>query len=269
MGVSLKPLGRQVMVITGASSGIGLELAREFVEHAFDVLMVAEEPEIEAAAAGLRKPEGMVLAVQADLSDPNGVEQLFRRVMQLGRPVDALVLNAGVGVNGPFIETDLEAHLQLIDLNVTGAVHLAHLILPGMAARGEGGVLFTSSIAATTPTPYLSTYAASKAFLLSFAEALRVELKDAGVTVTALMPGPTDTNFFARADMEDTRLGQMKKDDPREVARDGFEALMAGKDHVVAGAKKNKLQVAAAQVVADKAIARLQGPMVKPRSGDG
>jgi uncharacterized protein len=260
---------RPLAVVTGASSGIGLELAREFVEHDFDVVMAADDDGIEAAAAGLRKPEGVVLAVQGDLSEPHGVEQLFRMVEELGRPVDALVLNAGIGVNGPFIETDLEAHFKLIDLNVTGAVHLAHLILPGMAARGEGGVLFTSSIVATAPIPYLSTYGASKAFLLSFAEALRVELKDAGVTVTALMPGPTETNFFARAGMEDTKLGRMKKDDPREVARDGFKALMAGKDHVVAGSKKNKLQVAAAQVMADKAIARIQAPMVKPGSGKG
>lgn len=260
---------RPLAVVTGASSGIGLELAREFIDHDFDVVMAAEDDGIEATAAGVRKPEGVVLAVQADLSDPNGVEQLFRQVEDLKRPVDALAINAGIGVNGPFIETDLEDHLRLIDLNVTGAVHLAHLILPGMAARREGGVLFTSSIAATMPAPYLSTYAASKAFLLSFAEALRVELKDAGVRVTALMPGPTDTNFFARADMEDTKLAQMKKDDPREVARDGFKALMAGKDHIVAGSLKNKAQVAAAQVVADKAIARIQGSMAKPGSGKG
>lgn len=259
--------GRPLAVITGASSGIGFELAREFVDHDFDVVMTAEDEGIESAATSIRPPRGTVVAVRADLSDPDGVEQLYRQVLQLGRPVDALVINAGIGVNGPFIETDLRDHLRLLDLNVTGAVHLAHLMIPDMAARGEGGVLFTSSIAAMTPTPYLSTYAASKAFLLSFAEALRAELKDAGVTVTALMPGPTDTKFFERADMEDTKLGRMKKDDPREVARDGFKALMAGKDHIVAGSKKNKLQVGVAQAVADKAIARIQGAMAKPGSG--
>lgn len=259
---------RPLALVTGASSGIGLELAREFVEHDYDVVLAAEDNGVEVAAAGLRKPEGMVAAVQADLSDPNGVEQLYRHVEHLERPVDALVLNAGVGVNGPFVHTDLEAHLRMIDLNVTGAVHLAHLILQGMVARGQGGVLFTSSIAAEMPAPYLSTYAASKAFLLSFAEGLRVELKDAGVTVTALLPGPTDTNFFARAGMEDTKLGQMKKDDPRQVARDGFKALMAGKDHVVAGSLKNKAQVAAAQVMADTAVASIQARLTRPGSGE-
>ncbi|HET9772550.1 MAG TPA: SDR family oxidoreductase [Acidimicrobiia bacterium] len=261
--------GPSLAVVTGASSGIGLELAREFAEHGFDLVIVAEDEGIEAAAVQLRKSGGTVLAVRADLADPDGVEQLYRQVRQLGRPVDALVVNAGIGVNGAFIETDLQAHLQLIDLNVTGAVHLAHLILPDMAARGRGGVLFTSSIAATVPVPYLSTYAASKAFLLSFAEALRVELQDSGVTVTALMPGPTDTDFFERAHMEDTKLGQSKKDDPRDVARDGFAALMAGKDHVVAGSRKNKLQVAAAQVMPDRATAAVQASMARPGSGKG
>ncbi len=128
-------------------------------------------------------------------------------------------------------------------------------------------MLFTSSIAATMPGPYASTYNASKSFLLSFAEALRVELQDSGVTVTALMPGPTDTNFFSRAGMEDTKLGQTKKDDPRQVAADGFAALMAGKDHVVAGSTKNKVQAAAAKVMPDKVSALLHGAMSKPGSG--
>jgi short-subunit dehydrogenase len=136
-----------------------------------------------------------------------------------------------------------------------------------MIARGEGGILFTSSIAAVMPGPYMSTYNASKSFLLSFAEALRVEVRDAGVTVTALMPGPTDTDFFERADMEDTKLGQSKKDDPRDVARDGFEALLAGKDHVVAGSIRNRAQVAAAKAVPDKVAAAAHAPMSKPGSG--
>jgi short-subunit dehydrogenase len=259
--------GRPLAVVTGASTGIGRELARAFVEHDFDVIVAADDAGIETAAAELRRPGATVVAVRADLAGADGVEQLFRQVQQLGRPVDAVAVNAGIGVSGAFVETDLEEHFRLIGLNITGAVHLAHLVLPGMVARGQGGVLFTSSIAATMPGPYLSTYAASKAFLHSFAEALRHELKDSGVTVTSLMPGPTDTDFFARAGMEDTKLGQARKDDPADVARQGFEALMAGRDKVVAGSPKNKLQTAAAQVIPDRATAALQGSMVKPGSG--
>ena len=254
-------------VVTGASSGIGLELAKVFAEHGYDLLVTAEDPGIAAAADAVRALGAHVESVQADLATYDGVEQLYARIRAAGRPVEALALNAGVGVGGAFTGTELRAELNLINLNVVSVVHLAKRIVPDMLARGAGKILFTSSIAAEMPAPYLSTYAASKAFLFSFAEGLRVELKDAGVTVTALLPGPTDTNFFARADMEDTKIAQMKKDDPREVARDGFKALMAGKDHIVAGSLKNKAQVAAAQVMADKAVAAIQGRMTKPGSG--
>jgi short-subunit dehydrogenase len=257
---------RQLALITGASSGIGLELARVFAEHDFDLIVVAEDPAIEQVAIGLRDRGGQVTGVQADLATSEGVEGLARATERIGVP-DALAINAGIGVNGPFIDTDLADHLRLLNLNITGAVQLSGLLVPQMAARGSGGVLFTSSIAATMPGPYLSTYSASKAFLLSFAQALRVELAERGVTVTALMPGPTDTDFFARADMEDTKLGQTSKDDPRDVARDGFEALMAGKDHVVAGSIKNRLQTAAAKVLPDTATAKMHGSMSAPGSG--
>jgi short-subunit dehydrogenase len=196
------------------------------------------------------------------------VEQLATSAAAAGRPVDALVINAGIGVLGPFVETDVHDHLRLVELNVSGAVHLAGRVLPGMASRGEGRVLFTSSIAATMPGPYMSTYNASKSFLYSFAQALRTELEDAGVTVTALMPGPTDTEFFERAGMEDTKLGQSKKDDPADVARDGVEAMLAGKDRVVAGSMKNKAQVAAAKVLPDTAMSAVHAKMSEPGSGD-
>jgi short-subunit dehydrogenase len=184
----------------------------------------------------------------------------------VGRHGRILAVNAGVGVSGRFAETDLKAHLALIELNVTGAVHLTGLLLPAMVARGQGRILFTSSIAASMPGPYLSTYAASKAFVCSFTQAIRKELKGTGVIVTALMPGPTDTEFFTRAGMEDTKLGQGKKDDPADVARDGFEALMADKDHVVAGSARNKAQVAAATILPDRIVASVQGAMSRPRS---
>src|SRR4051794_8020747 len=259
--------GRQLAVVTGASSGIGLELAREFAANGYALVIASETDEIERAAEQLRGEGAEITAVQADLATADGVEMLARRAEAVGK-VDALLVNAGVGVSGSFSATDLQAHLNLIDLNVRGSVHLTHRLLVGMLARGHGGILFTSSIAAVMPGPYMSTYNASKSFLLSFAEALRVEVKDAGVTVTALMPGPTDTNFFDRAGMEDTKLGQMKnKDDPRRVARDGYEALVAGKDHVVAGSVKNKAQVAAGRVLPDKVAAAAHVPLSKPGSG--
>jgi short-subunit dehydrogenase len=255
-------------VVTGASSGIGLELARVFASEGYDLVVAAEDEAINDAAESLRRDGAEVIAVQADLSTRPGVEELADAVRATGTTPSAVAINAGVGISGEFVETPLTKHLRLLELNVVGAVHLAHLVASQMAERGGGGILFTSSVAATTPGPYMSTYNASKAFLLSFAEALRVELKDSGVTVTALMPGPTDTEFFERAGMEDTKLGQTKKDDPAEVARDGFDALMAGKDHVVAGSPKNRLQTAAAKVLPDKVAAAAHAPMSKPGSGD-
>ena len=191
-------------------------------------------------------------------------EQLAARVQGAGRPVDALALNAGVGLGGPFLEQPVERILNLVDLNVRSTVHLARLLVPAMVARKQGRVLVTSSIAAEMPGPFEAIYGASKAFDKSWAEALRNEIKDSGVTVTVLQPGPTDTEFFHRADMDDTKVGADKKDDPAQVARDGFEAMMAGKDHVVAGAFKNKLQAAAAAVLPDPVTAQMHRGMSEP-----
>jgi uncharacterized protein len=242
----------QLAVVTGASSGIGLELAKLFASNGYDLVIVAEDAGIESAAEQLRSIGPMVESVQADLATQDGVEELWERVLRLGRDVDAIAINAGVGVGGPFLETDLDEEINLINLNVTGAVHLAKHVVQHMSERGQGRILFTSSIAAEMPAPFEAVYGASKAFLLSFSEALRNELKDTNITVTALQPGPTDTNFFDRAGMQDTKVGADKKDDPADVARDGFEALMAGKDHVVAGSFKNKVQSTMAQITPDK-----------------
>jgi short-subunit dehydrogenase len=180
-----------------------------------------------------------------------------------------VALNAGVGVAGDFArDNDLDAELNLVSLNVTSAVHLARRVLPDMIEAGSSRLLVTSSVAATGPGPYQATYAASKAFLYSFAQALRQELSGTGVTVTALLPGPTETEFFTRAGLEDTKLGQMDKDDPAQVAREAFEALMAGKDHVVAGSFKNKMQVAVSRVVPDPLKAKAHGKLTKPGSAD-
>jgi uncharacterized protein len=256
-------------VVTGASSGIGLSLARQFVENGFDVVVTAEDDELHTAVTQLQGAGRIVIPVQADLATAEGVEQLYREVQATARPVDAAALNAGIGVGGRFHETDLDADLKLVDLNVRSTVHLAKLLARDMVQRGEGRLLFTASIAATAPGPYHSTYAASKAFVHSFAEGIRHELKDTGVTVTSLMPGPTETEFFERADMEDTKVGSGKKDDPDEVAKEGFEGLMAGKASVVPGSLMNRVQAEASTHLPDVAAAAAQAGMTKPGSGKG
>jgi short-subunit dehydrogenase len=256
----------QLAVVTGASSGIGLELAKLFATNGYDLVIVAEDEGIESAADQLRSIGPMVEPVHADLATQDGVEELWNRVQERGRPVDAVAINAGVGVGGPFLETDLDEEINLINLNVTGAVHLAKHVVQHMSERGEGKILFTSSIAADMPAPFEAVYGASKAFLLSFSEALRNELKDTNITVTALQPGPTDTNFFDRAGMQDTKVGADKKDDPADVARDGFEALMAGKDKVVAGSFKNVVQSKMAHVTPDTMTAEMHRKLSEPGS---
>jgi short-subunit dehydrogenase len=255
-------------VITGASSGIGFELARQFAEHGYDLLVTAEDTAIEQAAANLRRDgRTQVTAVRADLATFDGVEQLYAAILSSGREVDAVALNAGRGIGGDFTtHTDLTDELNVIDVNVTSTVHLAKRVLPDMVARGSGQVLFTSSIAATMPGTYQAVYNASKSFVQSFAEALRAELEGTGVTVTALMPGPTDTNFFHRADMADTRVGAGQKDDPALVAKQGFEAVMKDKEKVVAGSLKTKAQGAAAKVMPDRAKAEMHRRMAEPGS---
>src|SRR6195952_3725964 len=211
--------GESFAVITGASSGIGLELARQFAEHRFDVLICAEDDELSGAAADLAVAGTQVQTVRSDLATVEGVEQLITAVEATGRPVDALALNAGVGNGGAFLDIALADEQRLIALNIGSVVHLAKRLLPAMVAQGSGGVLFTASVASTMPGPYYATYAASKAFVLSFAEAIRYELKDSGVTITALMPGPTDTEFFDRGNMGDTPIDSAKKGRPSAGGR--------------------------------------------------
>jgi short-subunit dehydrogenase len=254
-------------VVTGASSGIGFALAKEFARHGFALVIAAENAELTDAERELKTLGAAVDAVQVDLATPQGVETLVERVNAHNQPVTALVVNAGVGVSGDFArKTDLDAELNLIDLNVRSTVHLTKRLVRPMVDRKRGRVLFTSSIAAMGPGPFYATYAASKAFMLSFAEAIREELKDTGVTVTALMPGATDTKFFERAGMEDTKVGAGKKDDPAEVARQGFEALMAGKDHVIAGSFVNKIRGAASKLMPETLKAAAQRRSTEPGS---
>ena len=258
---------RSLAVVTGASSGIGLELAKQFAENDFDLVIAAEDAELAGAAEQLRGMGADVDAVQVDLARPEGVEELQRRIVAAGRPVDAAALNAGVGAGGAFAtDTALEDELRLIDLNVRSTVHLAKYIVRDMVARDEGRILFTSSIASTMPGSFQAVYNASKSFVQSFALALRNELKDTAVTVTSLMPGPTDTEFFERADMLDTKVGADDKDDPADVAREGFEALMAGKERVVSASMNTKLQGRGSRVLPDSAKADLHRRMAEPGS---
>jgi short-subunit dehydrogenase len=257
---------RSLAVVTGASSGIGLELAKQFAEHDFDLIVAAEDEELEAAARELEATGAMVEAVRVDLATDEGVDELARQISAAGRPADAVALNAGIGAGGAFVDTELKDELKLIDLNVRSTVHLAKHVTRDMVNRGEGRILFTSSIASTMPGPFQAVYNASKAFVQSFALALRNELKDTGVTVTSLMPGPTDTEFFERADMLDTKVGSSDKDDPADVARDGFEALMDGKERVVSASLSTKAQGRGSRLLPDSAKAEMHRRMAEPGS---
>lgn len=259
---------RPFAVVTGASSGIGFELAKQCILHDFDVLICAEDAGIHAAADHLRASGVVVDDVRCDLATYEGCEKLVQAVNQSGRPLDALLLNAGVGVCGAFLETPLEDELRMIELNVSSVVHLAKRLVPRMVNRRQGRVLITGSVASTSPAPYLAVYGATKAFDLMFAEALRYELEDTGVTVTALLPGATDTEFFERAAMENTKVAQGAKDDPADVARKGFAAMMAGKDKVIAASLKTKLEGIAGELLPETLKARLQAGQIRPGSGE-
>jgi short-subunit dehydrogenase len=261
---------RPLALVTGASSGIGLELARQFAEHGFDLVMAAEDAELEPAAAQVRALGAAVSPVQVDLTRPDDVELLWRAVEGSGRSLEAAALNAGVGVGGRFVETDLAAELGLVQLNCASTVHLAKRVTAHMAARGRGRVLFTSSVASQAPQPFQAVYGASKAFVQSLALALREELADTGVSVTALLPGPTETEFFDRADLGDTKLGASDdKDDPAQVARQGFEGLMKGEASVFAGSLSSKAMGRLSAVTPGTLAAKAHRPMTEPGSADG
>lgn len=262
-------LTRPLAVVTGASNGIGYELAKQFAQNGFDLLVTSTDDKILDVAQTFHQAGANVETVQVDLATYDGVETLYNKIKATGRPVEAIAINAGVGVGGEFAhETDLQDELNLINLNVVSSVHLAKRVVKDMVDRGEGRILFTASIAALMPGPFEAVYAASKAFIHSFAEGIRNELKDTDVTVTSLMPGPTDTNFFQRAGMDDTKVGASKKDDPAEVAKQGFEALMAGKDAVIAGSPMTKLQGNVSKVLPDPVNAALHRQLTEPGSAN-
>lgn len=261
---------RPLALVTGASSGIGFQLAKQFVGHGYDLLVAAEDAELESATRELQSTNGVqVEAVRVDLSRSEGVEELIRQVSAAGRPVAAVALNAGIGMSGRFTDTDLQQELRLVDLNCRSTVHLAKHVLRDMVARGNGRVLITSSIASTMPAAYEAVYSASKAFTQSFALALRKELADTGITVTSLMPGPTDTEFWDRSQATDTRLGASdSKDSAADVARMGFDAMMQGKERVVASSISTKLQGRLSRSMPDSLKAALHARQAEPGSAD-
>jgi short-subunit dehydrogenase len=258
---------RQFTVITGGTNGIGLELAKIFLKNNSDVLVVGDMNVDEARAELTAAGGGDVTALHIDLAEKGGVEKLYDAVRAADRAVDALALNAGVGVGGPFLETDIDAEVKMIKLNCISVVKLAKLLVPDMVARGQGKVLITSSIAATMPAPFEAVYGATKAFDLSFSEGLRDELRDTGVSVTAVQPGPTDTNFFHRAGLDDTKVGAGKKDDPAQVAQQAYDALMAGKDKVYAGSLKTRMQGMSTEILPETVKAAQHRKMAEPGSG--
>jgi short-subunit dehydrogenase len=252
---------RPFAVVTGASSGIGFELARCCVDNGFDLLIAADEPAIEEAATRLRAGGASVEAVEADLSTLDGVDALHAAAQ--GRPVDALLANAGRGLGRAFLDQDFDEITHVIDTNVTGTLYLIHKVGREMRDRGQGRILITGSIAGFMPGTYQAVYNGTKALLDSFSFALRAELKDSGVTVTCLMPGATETDFFERADMMDTKVGTGKKQPADEVARAGFEAMMSGQGDVVAG-WSNKLRAAISNVMPSAALAEQHRKMAAP-----
>jgi short-subunit dehydrogenase len=254
---------RPLAVVTGASSGIGFELAQLCAAAGFDLLIAADEPSIHEAGLLLAKSGTQVDPLEVDLSSMEGVDKLYQAIG--GRPVSALLANAGRGLGHAFLDQDFADILRVIDTNVTGTLYLIHKVGRDMRARSQGRILITGSIAGFMPGTYQAVYNGTKALLDSFSYALRAELKDTGVTVTCLMPGATETEFFERADMMDTKVGTEKKQPASEVAKLGFDAMMRGEAEVITG-WNNKLRAAIANILPNETLAEQHRKMAEPGS---
>jgi len=254
----------KLAIVTGASTGIGFEIAHIAAQEGYDLLIVADEPLINNAADDLKAHGTNVTSVEADLATFEGNDQLLAAAN--GRPIDVLVANAGRGLGRAFIDQDVTDWKRVIDTNITGTTYLLQKVAQQMVRRNEGRILITGSIAGLMPGSYQAVYNGSKAYLDSFSYALREELRDTAISVTVLMPGPTETEFFDRADMLDTKVGTQEKDDPAKVARDGWDAMLAGAGHIVSG-WKNKLQAAMSHITPDSALAKMHTGMAEPRTG--
>jgi len=252
---------RPLAIVTGASSGIGLELAREAAARGYDLIIAADEP-LDMATESLRALGAEVEAVQADLATRDGVELLYSAARN--RDIDALLANAGHGLGKSFLDQEFAEVQHVINTNITGTLDLIQKVARQMRRRMKGKILITGSIAGFMPGTFQAVYNGTKAFIDSFSYALRNELKDTGVTVTCLMPGATDTEFFARADLLDTKVGTDEhKADPADVAKTGFEAMEKGEPGVVAGAS-NKLRQALANIMPNVVLAEQHRKMAEP-----
>ena len=251
---------RQLAVVTGASSGIGYELAKLCAHNGYDLVVAADEP-LDAAAQAFRASGARVDTVETDLAMLEGVDELYAAIG--GRQVDALLANAGHGLGQAFLDQDFDEIAHVIDTNITGTVYLIHKVGRDMRARGKGRILITGSIAGFMPGSFQAVYNGTKAFIDSFSWAIRNELKDTEVSVTCLMPGATDTEFFERAGMLDTKVGTDPKDDPADVAKVGFDAMINGEGDVVAG-WKNKIQSAIANVTPASVLAEQHRKAAEP-----
>ncbi len=256
---------RPLAIVTGASSGIGYELAKLCAENGYDLVIAADEAGINQAAETFRALGTTVDAIEADLATIEGVDKLYAATK--GRPVDALLANAGHGLGHAFLDQNFTDARHVIDTNITGTIYLIHKVGRDMRGRGQGRILITGSIAGFIPGTFQAVYNGTKAFIDSFSFALRAELKDTGVTVTCLMPGATETEFFERADMLDTKVGQAEKDDPADVAKTGYDAMMRGDGDIVSG-WKNKVQSAVANVTPAGILAEQHRKMAEPGSGE-
>jgi len=253
---------RPLALVTGASTGIGYELAVQCAKNGFDSIIAADEPAINEAARQIQSLGCSVVPVQADLATLAGVGQLLDAVG--ARP---LLANAGRGLGKGFLDQNFDDVVHVINTNITGTAYLAHQIAKTMRARHSGRILFTGSIAGFIPGTFQAVYNGTKAFINSFSFALRAELKDTGVTVTCLMPGATETEFFERADMLDTKIGQSEKDDPADVAKVGFEAMMKGEGDVVTG-WRNKVQATVANILPAGMLAEQHRRKAEPGYSD-
>jgi uncharacterized protein len=254
---------RPLAVVTGASSGIGYELAKLLAEDGYDLLVAADTPLGEAVQA-FEALGAQVEAIEVDLATDEGVDALYERIGS--RPVDTLAANAGHGLGKGFLDQAWDDIAHVIATNVTGTTRLLHRVAGDMRERGRGQILLTGSIAGLMPGSFAAVYNATKAYVDSFSFALRNELKDTGVSVTVLMPGPTDTDFFERADLMDTTVGQGKKMDAGKVAKIGYEALKRGDGDVVAGFM-NKVQATMAAVTPETVLAEMHRKQAEPGSG--